>query len=357
MTVYNFAAGPSQMFKEVLRTAAEEMLDYNGTGMGVVEMSHRSKAFQAIQDETQDLFRELMNVPENYSILFMTGGGSTQFDAIPLNLLKTGKADYVDTGNFANKAMKAAMRYGDIRCVASSKPDLYTYIPKLSKEDFSTDADYTHITSNNTIFGTRFREFPDTPSPLVCDMSSEILSRPVDVSRFGMIYAGAQKNISGAGVTFVIIRNDLIGNALPICPIMLNYKTYLESGSMYNTPPCYSIYLAMLTLRHLKKIGGVEAINVINERKAAKLYEFIDNSDFYVNKVRHEDRSIMNVPFVCATPELDDKFVKEAAQNGLVSIKGHRLVGGMRASIYNAMPEEGVDALIAFMKKFEMQNA
>ena len=357
MTVYNFAAGPSQMFKEVLEQAANEMLDYNGTGMGVVEMSHRSKPFQAIQDEAEALFRELLNIPENYSVLFMTGGGSTQFDAVPLNLLVKGKADYLDTGNFANKAMKAAMRYGDIRCVASSKADVYTYIPKVTRADFDPDADYVHITSNNTIFGTRFKEFPDTPTPLVCDMSSEILSRRIDVSKFGVIYAGAQKNISGAGVTVVIIRNDLIGNAKPICPIMLNYKTYADNGSMYNTPPCYSIYLAMLTLRHLKKLGGVDAINVINERKAKKLYDFIDNTNFYTNKVNKEDRSIMNVPFVCATPELDAKFVKEAGENGLVSIKGHRLVGGMRASIYNAMPEEGVDALIDFMKKFELQNS
>jgi len=357
MRVYNFAAGPSQMFDEVLKQAASEMTDYQGTGMGVVEMSHRSKPFQAIQDETEALFRELLNIPEHYSVLFMTGGGSTQFDAVPLNLMVKGKADYLDTGNFANKAMKAAMKYGEVRCVASSKESAYTYIPKVTKADFSLDADYVHITSNNTIFGTRFKEFPDTPTPLVCDMSSEILSRRIDVNKFGLIYAGAQKNISGAGLTIVIVKNDLLGTAKPYCPTMLNYKTFADNGSMYNTPPCYSIYLAMLTLRHLKKLGGVDAINVINERKAKKLYDFIDGTDFYTNNVRREDRSIMNVPFVCATPELDAKFVKEASENGLVSIKGHRLVGGMRASIYNAMPEEGVDALIAFMKKFELQNS
>lgn len=357
MKVYNFSAGPSIMFKEVLQQAQNEMLDYNNSGMSVVEMSHRTKTFDAIIKEAESLLRELMRIPDNYTVIFAQGGACTQFDAIPLNLLnKYKKADYLDTGNFAHKAMEACARYGVANCVASSRADNYTYIPKVKREDFSIDADYTYYTSNNTIFGTRFNYVPDAPTNLVCDMSSEILSREVDVSKYGVIYAGAQKNISAAGVTIIIVRNDLIGHALNICPIMLDYSTFAKNGSMYNTPPTYAIYLAMLTLRHLKKIGGIPHINAINEAKAKKLYDFIDASDFYTNKVNKEDRSIMNVPFVCPNGDLDAKFIQESLACGLVSLKGHRLVGGMRASIYNAMPMEGVDTLIDFMKKFELEN-
>ena len=357
MRVYNFSAGPSMLPLPVLEKAAAEMLDYHGTGMSVAEMSHRSKPFQAIVDEAVFLLRELMGVPENYDILFVQGGASTQFEAVPLNLLKKGKADYVVTGNFANKAFKEAQKYGDIRLVASSKDKNYTYIPTLSPEMFSPEADYVHITSNNTIFGTRYTAFPQTPSPLVCDMSSNILSEPVEVSRFGVIYAGAQKNIAPAGVTIVIVRKDLEEQALPICPTMLKWSTQAKENSLYNTPPCFSIYMAGLVFRWLKELGGVPEIYKINQYKAGLLYDFIDNSAFYTNAVNPADRSLMNVPFVTPSAELDDKFVKEAAKSGLVSLKGHRLVGGMRASIYNAMPVEGVKALIGLMKKFELENA
>ena len=357
MRVYNFSAGPSMLPLPVLEQAAAEMLDYRGTGMSVTEMSHRSKPFQAIVDEAVALMRELMNIPDNYDVLFVQGGASTQFEAVPLNLLKKGKADYVITGNFANKAFKEAQKYGEIRAVASSKDQNYTYIPALSEEMFSPEADYVHITSNNTIFGTRYTVFPKTPAPLVCDMSSNILSEPVDVTQFGVIYAGAQKNIAPAGVTIVIVRKDLEDQALPICPTMLKWSTQAKENSLYNTPPCFSIYMAGLVFRWLKDLGGVNEIYQRNQYKAGLLYDFIDSSNFYTNSVRPADRSLMNVPFVTPSPELDEKFVKEAAAAGLVSLKGHRLVGGMRASIYNAMPVEGVKALIGFMKKFELENA
>ncbi len=358
MRVYNFSAGPSMLFEDVLKTAQNEFLDYNNSGMSVTEMSHRSKTYDAIHAECLSLFTELMNIPENYQVLLLQGGASQQFDAIPLNLISaTGKADYVVTGNFANLAYKQAKKYGDIALAASSEDKTYTYIPKVTKDSFRKDASYVHITSNNTIFGTRWNKFPETDCPLVADVSSEILSRDIDVSKFGLLYAGAQKNISAAGLTVVIVRKDLIGKELPFCPTMLAYKTQADKNSLYNTPPTFSIYIAMLTLRHIKAMGGVSAINKINEEKAAMLYDFIDNSKLYKNYVNKEDRSIMNVPFVTGSEELDAAFVKEAAQEGLVSIKGHRLVGGMRASIYNAMPVEGVKKLIEFMKKFELQNA
>lgn len=361
MRVYNFSAGPSMLPENVLRQVADEMLDYNGTGMSITEMSHRSKPFQAVVDEAESLMRELMNIPEEYAVLFVQGGASTQFEAVPLNLLNgSGKADYVVTGNFANKAYKEAIKYGkdedSIRIAASSKDKNFTYIPKLSPELFRKDADYVHITSNNTIFGTRYTEFPEVPGVLVCDMSSNILSEAVDVGKFGLIYAGAQKNVAPAGVTIVIVRKDLIENPLPVCPTMLRYKTQAAENSLYNTPPCFSIYVAMLVLRDLKKRGGIAEIQKINEYKAGLLYDYIDSTPFYTNAVEKADRSLMNVPFVTASPESDEKFVKEAAANGLVSLKGHRLVGGMRASIYNAMPVEGVKALIEFMKKFELEN-
>lgn len=357
MRVYNFSAGPSMLPMEVLEEAQRDFLDYNGTGMSVVEMSHRSKPFQAIVDEAEALLRELMNIPEDYDVLFVQGGASTQFEAVPLNLLKNGKADYIVTGNFANKAYKEAQKYGDIACAASSKEDNYTYIPNVDEIKFRDGIDYVHITTNNTIFGTRYTKFPKTEAPLVADMSSNILSEPVDVSKFGLIYAGAQKNVAPAGVTIVIVKKELTNQAMAICPTMLKYATQAPEHSLYNTPPCFCIYMAMLTFRYLKKIGGLAAMKEINERKANMLYDYIDNSGFYTNPVRKEDRSMMNVPFVTPSKELDEKFVKEAAANGLVSLKGHRLVGGMRASIYNAMPEEGIVALIDFMKKFAKENA
>ncbi len=356
MRVYNFAAGPSMLFEDVLKQAQASMLDYEGSGMSVAEMSHRSKTYDAIHIECLSLFSELMNIPDNYQVLLIQGGASQQFDAVPLNLLVKGRADYVVTGNFANLAYKQSCKYGDIVKAASSEDKTYSYIPELTADSFRKDIDYVHITSNNTIFGTRYAEFPKTEATLVADVSSEILSRNIDVSKFGLLYAGAQKNISGSGLTVVIVRKDLIGTQMSSCPTMLSYKTQADANSLYNTPPCFSIYLAMLTLRHLKNMGGIDAINRINVDKAAMLYDFIDNSDMYNNNVVKKDRSIMNVPFVTGNEALDAKFCKEAAANGLVALKGHRLVGGMRASIYNAMPVDGVKALINFMKKFEMEN-
>ncbi len=357
MRVYNFSAGPSMLPLEVLEEAQRELLDFQGTGMSVTEISHRDKAFSAIVEEAEALLRELMNIPENYCVLFVQGGASQQFAAVPLNLMHTGKADYIVTGNFSKKAWQEGKIYGDARKIASSEDKNFTYIPDVDKIAYNADSDYVHICSNNTIFGTRYIKFPATDKPLVCDMSSEILSREIDVTKFGVIYAGAQKNLAPAGVTIVIARKDLIEDPLPVCPTMLKWKTQAENGSLYNTPPCFSIYMADLVLRYLKKLGGIKAINEINEYKAGLLYDFIDNSKLYTNGVEKEYRSIMNVPFVTGSKELDEKFVKEAKAAGLVSIKGHRLVGGMRASIYNAMPVEGVQALIGFMKKFELENA
>lgn len=356
MKVYNFSAGPSTLPREALLSAQKNLLDYEGCGMSVLEMSHRSKQYDVIHSECIDLFVELMNIPSNYKVLFVTGGATTQFEAIPLNLLKNGKADYVVTGNFATSAYKAAKNYGDIAVAASSEDRNHTYIPELTTDMFRDDADYAHVTSNNTIFGTRFREYPDTMIPLVADMSSNILSEEFDVSKFGLIYAGAQKNIAPAGVTVLIIREDLIGNAMDICPSMLNYKTYNDNNSMYNTPPTFAIYMAMLTLRWLKSIGGVSEIYKLNLKKANLLYDFIDNSAFYANKVEVKYRSLMNVPFTTPNADLDKLFIKEAAQNGLMTLAGHRLVGGMRASIYNAMEIDGIQALVNFMKEFELKN-
>ena len=357
MRAYNFSAGPSTLPLSVLEEAQREFLDFAGTGMSVTEISHRNKAFEAVVQEGEALLRELMHIPDDYAVLFVQGGASTQFAAVPLNLMHRGKADYVVTGNFSKKAWQEGKIYGDAACVASSEDKTYTYIPDVSAIPFREDTDYVHICSNNTIFGTRYVEFPDVKAPLVADMSSEILSREIDVTKFAVIYAGAQKNLAPAGVTIVIAKRDLIGNPLPMCPTMLKWKVQDENKSLYNTPPCFSIYMATLVLRHLKKLGGVKEINAINEYKAGLLYDFIDNSSFYTNRVEKKYRSIMNVPFVTPSPELDAQFVKEAATNGLVSLKGHRLVGGMRASIYNAMPVDGVKALIEFMKKFERENA
>ncbi len=354
---YNFAAGPSTLPLEVLEEAQRDLLNFSGTGMSVTEISHRNKAFEAVVNEGEALLRELLNIPEDYAVIFVQGGASTQFAAVPLNLMHNGKADYVVTGNFAKKAFQEGKIYGDAACVASSEDKTYTYIPDVKAIPFRDGTDYVHICSNNTIFGTRYVEFPETKAPLVADMSSEILSREIDVSKFGVIYAGAQKNLAPAGVTIVIAKRSLIQDPLAICPTMLKWKVQDENKSLYNTPPCFPIYIATLVLRRLKVLGGVKAINEINEYKAGLLYDFIDNSSFYTNKVEKKYRSIMNVPFVTPNADLDAKFVKEATANGLVSLKGHRLVGGMRASIYNAMPVEGVKALIEFMKKFEKENA
>ena len=357
--VFNFSAGPSILPEEVLKEVQRDMLNYAGTGMSITEMSHRSKPFMAVNEEAQALLRELMNIPDNYYVLFVQGGASTQFASIPLNLLgKNNKADYVLSGNFASKAWEEACRYGDIHIAGSSKADKYTYIPK--NLDIREDAAYLHITTNNTIFGTRYNELPKTNVPIVADLSSEILSREINVNDYAVIYAGAQKNIAPAGVTIVIARKDLVDNTenvMSCCPTMLKWKTQADNDSLYNTPPCFSIYTAMLVFRHLKKLGGVPAIQKINEEKAALIYDFIDNSKLFKSSVVREDRSIMNIPFVTGDADLDAKFIKEATENGLTTLKGHKLVGGMRASIYNAMPIEGVRKLVEFMKKFEVENA
>ena len=356
MRVYNFSAGPSMLPIEVLEQAQKDLINYNDSGMSVMEMSHRSKWYDEINNECISLVRELLNVPEDYHIILVQGGASTQFEAVPLNLLKTGKADYIVTGNFSKKAYQEAIKYGDIKLVASSEDKNHTYIPTTTRDDFRPDADYLHITENNTIFGTKYHTLPDTDLPIVSDMSSCIMSEVVDVSKYGLIYAGAQKNLAPAGVTLVIVRKDLLGGEMPICPTMLKYSVHAKNNSIYNTPPVWPIYIMMLNLRHLKKLGGIQAVEKINRQKAQMLYDYIDNSNFYKNNVEKSCRSIMNVPFVTGSKELDEKFVKEAGENGLVSIKGHKLVGGMRASIYNAMPVEGVVALIEFMKKFAKEN-
>ena len=354
MRVYNFSAGPSMLPLEVLEQAQADFVDYQGCGMSVTEMSHRSKQFDAIHNECISLIRELMGVPENYEVLLVQGGASTQFAAIPMNLLKSGKADYVVTGNFAKKAMQEARKYGDIHVAGSSEEAKFTYIPK--DLDVRADADYLYICQNNTIFGTRFTRLPECEMPLVADVSSNILSEEMDVSKYGVMYAGAQKNLAPAGLTIVIVRKDLIKEPMSFCPTMLSWKVMAENNSLYNTPPCFAIYMAMLNLRHLKKLGGVKEMQKINVFKAGMLYDYIDSSSFYVNRVNKEDRSYMNVPFNTPNADLDAMFVKEAGENGFVSIKGHRLVGGMRASIYNAMPVEGITSLIEFMKEFERKN-
>lgn len=344
--------------EEVLKKAAAEMLDYEGSGQSVMEMSHRSKVYQSIIDAAEALVRELMNVPDNYKVLFLQGGASSQFAMVPLNLMnKSGKADYVITGQWAKKAYKEGARYGEAHVVASSEDKTFSYIPKLDKSTFTPDADYFHICMNNTIYGTKWHELPDTGDvPLVADISSCIMSEPIDVSKFGVLYAGAQKNLAPAGVTLVIIREDLIGNAQDITPTMFNYQTHADNGSMFNTPPCYTIYIAKLVMEWIKSIGGLEAMKERNEKKAKLLYDFLDSSELFKGTVVPEDRSLMNVPFVTGDADMDAKFVKEATEAGFVNLKGHRSVGGMRASIYNAMPYEGVEKLVAFMKKFEADN-
>ncbi|MEG1886491.1 MAG: 3-phosphoserine/phosphohydroxythreonine transaminase [Oscillospiraceae bacterium] len=357
--VYNFSAGPSCLPEAVLKRAAEEMLDYKGSGQSVMEMSHRSKEYQAIIDTCEADLREVMNIPEDYAVLFLQGGASSQFGMIPMNLMTgSGKADFVITGQWANKAYQEAARYGDAHVVASSKDKTFSYIPKLDSSTFTKDADYFHICMNNTIYGTKYHELPQTGNvPLVADISSCILSEPVDVTKFGMLYAGAQKNVAPAGVTIVIIRKDLIGNAMDITPTMFNYQIHYDNGSMFNTPPCYTIYIAGLVLQWIKEnFGGLEKMKEYNEKKANILYDFLDNSSMFRGTVVKEDRSLMNVPFVTGNDELDAKFVAESKKAGFINLKGHRSVGGMRASIYNAMPIEGVEKLVEFMKEFEKQN-
>ena len=357
--VYNFSAGPSMLPESVLSKAAAEMMDYQGSGQSVMEMSHRSKVYQGIFDETEALLREVMEIPDNYKVLFLQGGASSQFAMIPMNLMNgSGKADYVVTGQFAKKAYKEAARYGEVKVVASSEDKTFSYIPKLDPATFTPDADYFYICMNNTIFGTVYHDLPETGDvPLVADASSCILSRPIDVSKFGILYAGAQKNMAPAGVTVVIIREDLIGKTMDKTPTMFDYAAHAEAGSMYNTPPCWSIYMMKLVLEWIKNdVGGLDKMLERNEKKAALLYDFIDNSKLFKSPVAKEDRSLMNVPFVTGSEELDAKFVKEAAAAGFVNIKGHRSVGGMRASIYNAMPYEGVEKLVAFMAQFEKEN-
>lgn len=354
--VYNFSAGPSMLPESVLKKAADEMLDYQGSGQSVMEMSHRSKTYQAIIDSCSSLLREVMNIPEDYEILFLQGGASSQFAMVPLNLAtKSGSADFVITGQWGKKAYSEAKKLIKAREVASSADKTFTYIPELDPETFDKNADYFHICYNNTIYGTRFVELPDTGDvPLVADMSSCILSEPIDVKKFGLIYAGAQKNMGPAGLTVVIIRKDLIGEPREGTPTMFTYKIHAENGSMYNTPPTYAIYICKLVLEWIKNdIGGLEEMKKINEKKAAFLYDYLDSSKLFKGTVEKKYRSLMNIPFVTGNEELDAEFVKAASAAGFVNLKGHRTVGGMRASIYNAMPVEGVEKLVAFMKEFE----
>lgn len=343
----------------VLEKARDELVCYGDSGMSVMEMSHRSSDYDAIIKAAEKNLRRLMNIPDNYKVLFLQGGASTQFAAVPLNLMnRNHKADYIVSGQFSGKAFKEAQKYGDAVCAATSAADNFAYVPATTRDSFRPDADYVHICFNNTIYGTKFNYIPDTGDiPLVADMSSCILSEPVDVTKFGLIYAGAQKNMAPAGLTVVIVREDLIGNARPDTPAMLDYKLMADNDSMYNTPPCYSIYMAGLVYEWLlNEVGGLENMKAYNEKKCAVLYDYLDAQDYYIAPVKKECRSMMNVTFVTGDAELDKKFASEAAKEGLKSLKGHRSVGGMRASIYNAMPIEGVEKLVAFMKKFAAEN-
>lgn len=356
--VYNFSAGPSTLPVPVLEQAAAEMLDYQGSGQSVMEMSHRSKVFDKIIKDAEALMRELYNVPDNYKVLFLQGGASAQFSAIPLNFMNgSGKADYIITGQWAKKAFQEAQKYGDVKAAASSADKTFSYIPKTKPEDFRDDVDYVYICMNNTIYGTVYKELPPVGDKvLIADISSCALSEPLDISKFGMVYFGAQKNVAPAGLVVAIIREDLLGNARDITPVMMNYKVQADADSLYNTPPCWTIYICKLVLKWIKELGGLEAMKERNEKKAKILYDFLDSSEMFKGTVVPEDRSLMNVPFVTGDEELDAKFVKEATDAGFVNLKGHRTVGGMRASIYNAMPIEGVEKLVEFMKKFEEEN-
>lgn len=357
--VYNFSAGPAVLPESVLREAADEMLDYKGSGMSVMEMSHRSKWFDDIIKDAEKDLRELMNIPDNYKVLFLQGGASLQFAAIPMNLMKNKVADYIVTGQWAKKAFAEAKIYGKANKIATSEDKTFSYIPDCSDLPISEDADYVYICENNTIYGTKFHTLPNTKGkPLVSDVSSCFLSEPVDVSKYGVIYAGVQKNAGPAGLQIVIIREDLItDDVLPGTPTMMKYKTQADADSLYNTPPCYDIYICGKIFKWIKDMGGLEEMKKYNEKKAAILYDFLDSSKMFKGTVVKEDRSLMNVPFVTGDSDLDAKFIKEATAAGFVNLKGHRTVGGMRASIYNAMPIEGVEKLVAFMKKFEEENA
>ena len=352
--VYNFSSGPAVMPEAVLKRAADEMMNYGGSGMSVMEMSHRSKVYDNIIKEAEKLLRELMNVPDDYEVLFLQGGASLQFDMIPMNLaVGSGKVDIVMTGMWTKRAYAELKKLASPRVVASSEDKTYTYIPELTAEMFDPEADYVHICYNNTIYGTRYTDVPPCSRPLVADMSSCILSEPVDVSRFGLIFAGAQKNLGPAGLTIVIVRKDLLGRQPETLPAMLDYNVHAKNASLYNTPPTYAIYMCKLVLEWLRDLGGVEKIAAVNRRKADMIYRFLDESDIFHATVSGKDRSIMNVPFVTGDPELDARFVAEAEAKGFKNLKGHRSVGGMRASIYNAMPEEGVEKLVQFMEDFE----
>ena len=356
--VYNFSAGPAVLPEEVLKEAQEEMLDYRGCGMSVMEMSHRSKVFQNIIDEAEADLRDLMGIPSNYKVLFLQGGASLQFSMIPMNLMKNGVADYIVTGQWAKKAYAEAQKYGKANKIASSEDKTFSYIPDCSDLAISPDADYVYICENNTIYGTKYKKLPNTKGKtLVADVSSCFLSESVNVSDYGIIYGGVQKNIGPAGMVISIIRDDLItDDVLPGTPTMMKFKTHADAGSLYNTPNCYCIYMCGKVFKWLKKMGGLEVMKQRNEEKAKLLYDFLDQSKLFKGTVVPEDRSLMNVPFITGNADLDAKFVKESKEAGLENLKGHRTVGGMRASIYNAMPKEGVEALVAFMKKFEEEN-
>lgn len=356
--IHNFSAGPAVLPEEVLKEAADEMLDYKGSGMSVMEMSHRSKVYESIIQEAEKDLRELANIPENYKVLFLQGGASQQFAAIPMNLMKNKVADYIITGQWAKKAYQEASIYGKANAIASSADKTFSYIPDCSDLPISEDADYVYICENNTIYGTKFKILPNTKGKtLVADVSSCFLSEPIDVTKYGVLFAGAQKNVGPAGVVIVIIREDLITeDTLPGTPTMLKYKIHADNASLYNTPPCYGIYICGKVFKWIKNMGGLEAMKARNEKKAKLLYDYLDNSRLFKGTVVKEDRSLMNVPFVTGNEELDAKFVKEAKEAGLENLKGHRTVGGMRASIYNAMPYEGVQALVDFMEKFEARN-
>ena len=357
--VYNFSAGPSMLPLDVLNKAAAELVCYGESGMSVMEMSHRSPDYEAIINDAEAMLRQLMNIPDNYKVLFLQGGASTQFAAVPLNLIKrTGKADYAVSGQFSGKAYKEAQKLGyDVKCIATTKDDNFDHVPAITKDMVREDAAYLHICFNNTIYGTKYPYIPETGDvPLVADMSSCIISEPVDVSKFGVIYAGAQKNMAPAGLTIVIVRDDLLDYAEEKMPTMLEWKIMAENGSMYNTPPCYTIYMAKLVYEWILSIGGLEKMKEMNEKKAALLYDYLDSQSYYTAPVKKESRSMMNVTFVTGDADLDKKFASEASKAGLKNLKGHRSVGGMRASIYNAMPYEGVEALVNFMKKFAEEN-
>ena len=356
--VYNFSAGPAVLPEEVLKEAAEEMLDYRGCGMSVMEMSHRSGMFQQIIDEAEADIRELLAIPDEYKVLFLQGGASTQFAMVPMNLMKNRVADYIITGQWAKKAWKEASIYGTANAVASSEDKTFSYIPDCSDLPINADADYVYICENNTIYGTKYHKLPNTKGKLlVADQSSCFLSEPVDVSRYGMIYGGVQKNVGPAGVVIAIIREDLItDDVLPFTPTMLRYKTHADAASLYNTPPCYGIYICGKVFKWLKKMGSLEVMKQRNEEKAQILYDYLDQSGLFTGTVREDSRSLMNIPFVTGDAELDAEFVKAAKAEGLENLKGHRTVGGMRASIYNAMPKEGVETLVKFMKEFEKEH-